>query len=323
MTPSTSLRVAVISLVLAALAPSALAGPIIDAIRERREKRREAAESTSDTSSEMETAGSEGKAKVKLPAGARALMDQSFGSDPAQKLDVYMPANARGAPILMMVHGGAWMVGDKGATKVVANKVSRWLPKGYILVMPNYRMSRSAPKVMDQVDDVARALAWVQQHAPEWGGDPAKVLLMGHSAGAHLVSMLASDRRLASAHGTKTWLGTVALDSAAFDVVEMMEMKHYRFYDRVFGADRGYWQETSPLHRLTAAPLTPMLLVCSTRRPDACPQAKAYAAKASGFGGRASVLPVDLKHADVNGELGLGGDYTAQVEGFLRSVGLP
>ncbi|WP_395702425.1 alpha/beta hydrolase [Aquabacterium sp.] len=319
-----SVRLALCSLLLAALLPGAFAGPLLDAIRERREHRRQQAAEAREGpsgSEELEGAGTEGKAKIALPAGARALTDLSYGSDAAQKLDVYIPAKAKDAPILFMVHGGAWMVGDKAASKVVLNKVGHWLPKGYIVASPNYRMSRS-PKVMDQVDDVARALAFVQGKAAEWGGDGSRVLVMGHSAGAHLVSMIASDRGLAAAHGARPWLGTVSLDSAAFDIVDIMKTKHYRFYDRVFGSDRGFWEQASPFHRLSAAP-APMLLVCSTKRSDSCPQAKAYAAKATGFGGKVSVLPVDMTHGDVNGKLGEPGEYTAQVEAFMRGLGLP
>ncbi len=316
-------RLASCLLLLAALLPGAFGGPLLDAIRERREQRRQAAEAREGQSSseELEGAGTEGKAKIALPAGARALIDVAYGSDGAQKLDVYIPAKAKDAPILFMVHGGAWMVGDKAASKVVLNKVGHWLPKGYIVATPNYRMSRS-PKVMDQVDDVARALAFVQGKAAEWGGDGSRVLVLGHSAGAHLVSMIASDRGLAGAHGARPWLGTVSLDSAAFDIVDIMKTKHYRFYDRVFGSDHAFWEQASPFYRLSSAP-APMLLVCSTKRSDSCPQARAFAAKASGFGGKVSVLPVDMTHGDVNGKLGESGEYTAQVESFMRSVGLP
>ena len=87
--------------------------------------------------------GAEGiPGKFVLPAGGRVERDVSYGSDPAQKLDVYLPRDGKQAPILVMVHGGAWMLGDKGNTGVVANKVRHWLPQGYIVVSLNYRMSR-------------------------------------------------------------------------------------------------------------------------------------------------------------------------------------
>lgn len=299
------------------LAPAS-GGPIRDWIEERKEQR--SAATPHDDAAEMEM-GESSSATVPLPAGARVERDLSYGTDSQQRLDVYIPAQAKDAPILFMVHGGAWIIGDKGASGFVANKVARWLPKGYILVSSNYRMSRQ-PNPLDQADDVARALAFVQAKASSWGGDPTHVLLLGHSAGAHLVSLLAADSRIVTANGGAAWLGTIVLDSAAFDLVEIMQGKHHRIYDRAFGKDRSFWTEASPFHRLTTAP-APILVVCSTRRDDACPQAQPFASKAIKLGGRVVILPVDMKHGEINKELGLPSDYTNTVESFMRSLGLP
>ena len=258
---------------------------------------------------------------ARLPADARIDRDLAYGADPQQHLDVYTPAHAKGAPIILLVHGGAWTVGDKAAPGFVFDKVTRYLPRGYVIASSNYRMSRQ-PNPLDQADDIARALAFVQAKAPSWGGDPARVLLLGHSAGAHLVSLLAADPRIVTRRSGAPWIGTIALDSAAFDIVEIMQHKHYAFYDRVFGQERALWIEASPFHRLTTAP-APMLVVCSTLRNDACPQARAFAAKAAGLGGNVTVLPVDLTHAQINKELGQPGRYTAAVEEFMHSLGLP
>lgn len=316
-----SLALAVVLVV--AVLPWADAGPIRDAIKERIERRREAAEGRDERPSAEPSQSRRGQRAdpVALPEGARVEKDLAYGSDPAQRLDVYIPRNASEAPIIIMVHGGAWMIGDKSYSNVTANKAARWLPKGYIVVSPNYRMSR-APNPLDQADDVARALAFVQAKAPSWGGDSARVLMMGHSAGAHLVALVAADPAIASRQGAKPWLGTVPLDSAALNVVDIMEAKHPRFYDKVFGADRSHWSRTSPFHRLTGTP-RPMLLVCSTQRNDSCDAARAFAAKATSLGGRTTVLPVDLGHGAVNVELGRPNEYTAAVENFMRSLGLP
>ena len=267
-------------------------------------------------------AASERGGAVAIPAGGRIERDVAYGSDPAQRADVYLPKQgAAAAPVILMVHGGAWMFGDKGASGVVVNKVGHWVPKGYVLVSVNYRMARP-PSPLEQADDVARALAFVQARAAAWGGDPMRVLLMGHSSGAHLVALLAADPTMATRQGAKPWLGTVSLDSAALNVVDVMEGRHLPFYDRVFGRDRARWAEVSPLQRLSAAP-RPMLLVCSSQRSDSCPAARAFAAKATALGGRATVLPQDLKHGEINKELGRPGDYTAEVERFMSSLGLP
>jgi len=268
----------------------------------------------------MEDAGGT-PGKFALPAGARVERDVSYGSDPAQKLDIYLPRDAKQAPILVMVHGGAWMVGDKGNTGVVANKVLHWLPRGYIVVSVNYRMSRP-PSPLKQAEDVGLALAFVQARAADWRGDASRVVLMGHSSGAHLVALLTVAPDILGRTGAKPWLGTVSLDSAALDVVELMQGHHPRLYDRVFGADPAHWVEVSPLHRLVARPV-PMLLVCSSRRDDSCPAARRFAAKAVSLGGRATVLPLDLKHGEINSEVGRAPGYTASIDDFLRSVGLP
>jgi arylformamidase len=114
---------------------------------------------------------------------------------------------------------------------------------------------------------------------------------MGHSAGAHLVDLLAADPEIAFHEGAKPWLGTVSLDTATLDMEETMRGRHYSFFDAAFGKDPAYWAETSPIHRLKAAP-KPMLLVCSTRRSHSpCLQAQRFGAKVISLGGRATVLP--------------------------------
>jgi acetyl esterase/lipase len=262
------------------------------------------------------------RAAMPLPADVEVRRDLAYGPQARQKLDVYIPRGAQSAPIVMMVHGGAWMFGDKKNGNVVNAKVARWAPRGYILVAPNYRMDRP-PKVMDQAEDVARALAFTQANAAAWGGDPSRVLLMGHSAGAHLVTLLTAAPQIATAQGAKPWIGTVALDTAALDVVQVMEGRHPRLYDRVFGDDRAFWEQVSPHHRVKGPLAAPLLLVCSSRREESCSRAKAFAAKAEAAGGRATVLPVDLSHGEVNAKLGEDSDYTRSVDAFMRSLRLP
>jgi len=112
------------------------------------------------------------------------------------------------------------------------------------------------------------------------------------------------------------------LDSAAYDLVEIMQRKHPRIYDRAFGKDPAFWTDASPYRRLTVAP-APMFLVCSTKRSDACPPAQTFASKVTELGGKVIVLPVDMKHGELNKELGLPSDYTTTVENFMRTLGLP
>jgi len=258
---------------------------------------------------------------LSLPAGAQADRNIAYGPDADQTMDVYRPANAQNAPVIFMVHGGGWARGDKEAAGVVNNKVAHWLPKGYIVVSVGYRL---VPQVtpIGEAQDVARALAFAQGKAREWGGDPSRFVLMGHSAGAHLVTLLSAEPSFAANAGAGSWLGTVALDSAAYNVVDIMQQQHFGLYDKAFGNDQQLWRDASPTLRLARAPV-PMLLVCSSRRADSCAQAQGFAEKAKSLGGRVSVFPIDLRHGEINADLGAGGDLTMQVDGFLHSLGLP
>ena len=247
--------------------------------------------------------------------------DLAYGEHERQRIDVYLPDNAEDAPLIFMVHGGAWAIGSKTGRNVVGAKAEHWLAEGYIFVSASYRLIPDADPLR-QAGDLARALAFTQNAAGSWGGDPRRVVLMGHSAGAHLVTLISADPRYAEAAGARPWLGTVALDSGAYDVVEIMQDRHFRLYDRAFSDDPAYWREASPTLVMGEAPL-PVLMVCSSRRAIACDQAEAFAERARWLGGRAEVLPVDLSHGDVNAELGDDPDYTAAVDRFLHSLGLP
>lgn len=259
-----------------------------------------------------------GGVENRYPSNSVTIRDLAYGSDPAQQLDVYHPANARGAPIILMVHGGAWVLGDKAAEAVVENKVAHWVPKGVIFISANYRLLPDADPVK-QAEDVARALAFAQFKARSWGGDPRKIVLMGHSSGAHLVSLLASDPKMAYREGASPWLGTIALDSAAMDVVKIMENRHLPLYDRAFGANPAYWRLASPAHRLKGK-RKPMLIVCSSQRTQPCNQADLYAEKA---GKAVDIIAIPLSHREINDNLGEAGEYTARIDAFLLRLGVP
>jgi arylformamidase len=253
-----------------------------------------------------------------LPPGIRVVRDVTYGSDPKQRFDVYAPMQADHAPVIFMVHGGAWAIGDKAAKNVIENKVARWVPRGFILVSVNYRLLPDAVP-LQQAQDVAQALVQAQRQAMEWGGDREKFILMGHSAGAHLVDLLAAQPSIALQRGATPWLGTVSLDSASLDVVQTMQSRHPRLYDRAFGSDPAVWQAVSPLQQLHA-PGAPFLAVCSSRRADSCPQAHHFVDKATRLGTRAQVLEQDLSHEEINQQLGTASSYTAQIEAFMRNL---
>jgi arylformamidase len=260
-----------------------------------------------------------------MPAGVRKLADVPYGSAARQRIDVYLPPAgtrlAGGAPILVMVHGGAWMFGDKSSAGVVGEKLAHWTAHGWILVSVNNRLWPEADP-LTQAKDVGAAIALVQKQAAAWGGDAKRLVLMGHSAGAHLVALLAASPTLAAQSGAAPWAGTVVLDSAAIDLTALMQHRHARFYDRVFGSDLAAWHDVSPTDRLEAG-TGPLFLVCSTlRSDDSCGQTQQFANRAAALGIVAPIHKEALSHLEINASLGRPGAYTDAVDAFIASVSI-
>lgn len=252
-----------------------------------------------------------------LLPGVTVLRDVAYGSEERQKIDVYMPPHVRSAPIVVMVHGGAWRIGSKDHRRVITNKGKHFLSQGMIFVSVGYRLLPT--DIASQAKDIAAALALVQKEAPNWGGDPTRIIAMGHSAGAHLISLVASDPDNPDRAKLLPLRGTVVLDTACYDVPALMTRRHMPLYDKAFGKDPNYWQIFSPYHNLKSQ-AQPMLLVCSSTRADkACEQAQAFAKKGEEMGVLMGILPQALSHGAVNDELGLPGAYTDAVDSFIQA----
>lgn len=255
-----------------------------------------------------------------LSPDIRIWRDVPYGDHARQQMDIYVPhAQQPVHGLMLLVHGGAWRYGDKQSERVVDNKVQRWVPLGFIVMSINYRLLPEASVLM-QVQDVRQALRYGQQLAAQFQLPADRFVLMGHSAGAHLVSLIGSDPQASLALGIRPWLGVVSLDSAVMDVPTMMQQPHLRLYDEAFGAQPALWRTLSPYHQLQAG-AAPSLLVCSTQRLDQpCQQAQAYAQHAHRLGNRSEVLPQALSHGEINEQLGLPNAYTQAVERFLSSL---
>jgi acetyl esterase/lipase len=286
------------------------------------ERQAQSADQNTDQSADERTETRDGLFAV-VPAGVRVLRDVAYGNDAKQTMDVYLPSQRLDtpntpAPVVFMVHGGGWRRGDKQHGNVVTHKLARWAPKGIVFISVNYPMIPEADPLV-QAGHVAKALAYAQHHAAEWGADPARFILMGHSAGAHLVALLTADPARATAQGAQPWLGTVALDSAAMNVATLMQARHLPLYDKAFGSDADFWRHASPT--LVLKPnARPLLAVCSSRRAEACPQANRYVDAAQRLGVTAAALPQDKSHSEINDQLGLPGAYTDSVEQFMGGL---
>jgi acetyl esterase/lipase len=115
--------------------------------------------------------------------------DIPYGKRPRQQLDVYSPWHAKGNPIIVFWYGGGWEDGRKSQYRFVGAALAK---AGYVAVLPDYRLYPEA-RFPGFIEDGAEALAWVASHAEEIGGDPKRIYVAGHSAGAHLAGMLAYD----------------------------------------------------------------------------------------------------------------------------------
>lgn len=255
-----------------------------------------------------------------LPPGVRQVPDQAYGAHPRQVLDLYLPADppAGPRPVILFVHGGGWRRGDKAMPGMVDHKLAHWVPRGWAFAAMNYRLWPEVD-VLAQCDDVAQALAWLQRQAPALGLDARRLSLLGHSAGAQLAALLVASPARVAAAGATPWHATVVVDTAALDMVAVMQRPHYRFYDPVFGTDPGHWAAASATRQLQGPPVTPVLLVHGAARADAQAAAEAFAQRARALGGQARVLALPLGHLELNAALGRPGPYTEAVDAFLAA----
>jgi acetyl esterase/lipase len=134
-------------------------------------------------------------------AGVTVRNDLSYGAGPRRHVDVYSPSNAKSAPVVVFFYGGGWEEGDRANYRFVAAAMAA---SGIVTIVPDYRVYPEV-RFPGFVEDAAAATRWARDHAAEFGGDPAKLFLMGHSAGAHIAAMLTFDRH---------YLGAVGLDPA-------------------------------------------------------------------------------------------------------------
>ena len=199
---------------------------------------------------------------------ARDMPFAGPNSTDKQRLDVYAPRGANAAPVVVFIHGGEWTKGDKSE---VSFKPKYLNENGVIFIAANYRLS-GTDKHPAQVDDVATAVKWVRDHVPEFGGDPKKIVLMGHSAGCHLVTLATLDPRILARVGMKPsdLAGVVSWSGGAFDLVDKVKSGGmYATYIRAnFTDDESAWRDASPMNHIgDSKQLPPFRGNSNTARP--------------------------------------------------------
>jgi len=178
--------------------------------------------------------------------------DIAYGELPRNQLDVYLPAKPAGAPIVVFFHGGGWDSGDKSAYKFIGAALAE---QGYIAVLPNYRLYPQV-KFPAFMQDAAQAVAWVRAHVPEWNGDPQRLYLMGHSAGAQIATLLALNvEYLRAAQVDPAVIRGVIGLAGPYDFIPFK----YDYMSDLFGPPQRFI-ESQPIH-FVRADAPPMLLL--------------------------------------------------------------
>jgi len=228
-------------------------------------------------------------------AQAQNLTSNVPYADPAherQVLDIYAPDAAKNLPVVFWIHGGGWQTGDKTDVQI---KPRVFTERGFLFVSTNYRL---LPNVeMDVlIRDVARSLGWVHKNISGHGGDPRRIFVMGHSAGAQLAALLCIDDRYLSAEGVPfdVLKGCVPVDGDTYDIpaiiitAEMRQTAHGlplpEFGHRVkFGNDpKKHIDFSAVTHVAKGKGIPPFLILHVAGHPDVTAQARRLGAALKG-----------------------------------------
>jgi arylformamidase len=262
-------------------------------------------------------------AKKKAPL--RGQREFAYGGDAKQRLDFIAPKAAAGpVPLVVFIHGGGWSVGDKAYGD--ASKATYFTGRGYAYASLNYRLVPDAT-VEQQGADIAAGLAYLRANARSLGVDPDRIVIMGHSAGAHLSALVASDPAYLNAARVPMAAikGVILLDGAAYDVARQVanpQNKLPSMYKAAFGSDPKRQAALSPTLHAAGPNVGDWLILPVADRPDSPEQSQDLAAALHKGGSRVTVTPVaNSSHMKLNKNLGMSGDFaTAQVEGFVSTV---
>jgi arylformamidase len=249
-----------------------------------------------------------------------------------QVLDIYAPKDAKSLPVVFWIHGGGWQSGDKS---LVQEKPKAFVERGFVFVSTNYRL---LPKVemLTIFQDVAKSLGWVYRHIGEYGGDPNRIFVMGHSAGAQLAALLCIDDRYLKAEGVpfSALRGCVPVDGDTYDIPAIIETAETRRrahgepqpklgHREKFGNDPEKHRDYSAVtHVAKGKGIPPFLLLYVADHPDTTAQARRLASVL-----KEADLPViafgakDTNHTKLNDNLGVPDDpATKAIDDFLADL---
>jgi acetyl esterase/lipase len=234
-------------------------------------------------------------------------------------LDVYAPPKAKNLPVVFWIHGGGWQAGDKTDVQI---KPKVFMEHGFVFVSTNYPLLPSVD-MATIVRDVAKSVRWVHDHIAEYGGDPKRLFIMGHSAGAQLAALVCTDDRYLKAEGLSLAIvkGCVPVDGDTYDVPAIIETAETRrrvhglpkikFGHRVkFGNSPAKHRDFSAVtHVARGKGIPPFLILHVAEHPDTSAQAQRLGNVLKGAGVPVTVFGArETTHNKLNADLGLPDD---------------
>jgi acetyl esterase/lipase len=243
-------------------------------------------------------------------------------ADPAhdrQVLDIYAPDDAKNLPVVFWIHGGGWQTGDKSSVKI---KPRVFAERGFVFVSTNYRLLPHV-KMDVLIRDVAKSLGWVYKNISAHGGDPNRIFVMGHSAGAQLAALLCTDDRYLKAEGVpfNALKGCVPVDGDTYYLPAIIMTAEFRqtvyglplpkFGHRVkFGNDpQKHIDFSAVTHVAKGKGIPPFLILHVGGHPDTSAQARHLGAVLKEFEIPTKVFGArETTHNKLNDNLGLAND---------------
>ena len=242
-------------------------------------------------------------------------------------VDLYPVAGSCSAPVVMWVHGGGYRTGDK--SNQMRDKVKLFNDQGWIVVSVNYRLTKpgqpGSAQFPDHFDDVASAVAWAHDNIASFGGDPSRIALLGHSAGADIVSNVATNPTYLQAHGLDLSvlrsagpLDTEGFDKRAAGANDPDGEKDQ--WSSALGNDPDYLTGTSATELVKPGIGIPPMIGVVRGTPERQQIETSFLDALQTAGIQATTIDArSLTHNEVNNHLGASGDtvMTAPVVGFL------
>jgi acetyl esterase/lipase len=248
-----------------------------------------------------------------------------------QVLDVYASDGAKNLPVVFWIHGGGWQAGNKS---MVGVKPKAFTAAGFVFVSINYRLLPTVD-MTTLTSDVATALGWVHKNIATYGGDPTRLLVMGHSAGGQLAALMCTDDKYAKAQGfsLSAIKGCVPVDADTFDIPAIIEVAETRArvhhlpvptngHRQKFGNDPEKHRDFSAVTHVAANKgIPPFLILHIAANADTGAQARRLAAVLQAAGISAKVVSRDTTHEGLNDEIGVPDDpITKEVFSFVAEA---